>query len=332
MFRASGGKAIKKQLGFGHVNRCLSLSKALRRSEIFFLIEDYGGVKRFIDNKKINTIYLKNNISLSEDIQKTKKHILEHKIDILIVDKYNVKLKYLKNLKRICNVVVISDLKRIDFPVDLVINGFIGFNNIIKKNKYGIRCLLGPKFQILNERFEGKSNSKKTVDLLMTFGGFDEKNIIEIVLKELIKSGKKIKTKVILGPSTKKSKNLQRILKKCNSYVTIQNVTSDMKSEISSAKFGLCSGGITTYEFAMLSVPFGIICQEHHQLTTAKEWQKLNIGFNLGLANSITGKKFEKFLGNIEKNEYVPKYKNKKIIDGLGYKRVANEILMLTKK
>ena len=100
MFRASGGKAIKKQLGFGHVNRCLSLSKALRRSEIFFLIEDYGGVKRFIDNKKINTIYLKNNISLSEDIQKTKKHILEHKIDILIVDKYNNREKILDLAKR----------------------------------------------------------------------------------------------------------------------------------------------------------------------------------------------------------------------------------------
>jgi len=331
MFRTSGGKAVRKQLGIGHVNRCLSLSKALSDSKIFFLIEDYGGIKEFMDNKKIKMIYLKNNIPRNEDIQETKKHILEKKIDILVVDKYGVELNYLKKLKGICKIVVISDLKRIDFPVDLVINGFIGFNNIIKKNKYGTKCLLGPKFQILDERFERKSNSKKIVELLITFGGFDEKNIIEIALKELIKYNKKITTKVILGPSTKKSKNLQKILKKC-SYVSIQNTTSDMKNEISSAKFGLCSGGITTYEFAKLSVPFAIICQERHQLTTAKEWEKLHIGYNLGLVNSTTGKKIEKFLSYIEKNEYLPKYKSQKLIDGLGCKRAANEILMLTKK
>jgi len=81
-----------------------------------------------------------------------------------------------------------------------------------------------------------------------------------------------------------------------------------------------------------LSVPFGIICQERHQLSTAKEWEKLHIGYNLGLVNSRTGKKVEKFLRYIEKNEYAPKYKSQKMIDGLGCKRAANEILMLTKK
>ena len=329
MFRTSGGMAIKKQLGFGHVNRCLSLAKAFRNSQIFFLIEDYGGIKKFMKNKNLKIDYLQKNISKEKDADETRKQIIENQIDILVVDKYGVELSYLKKMKKLCKVVVISDLKKIDYPVDLVINGFIGFKNIIKKNKYGTKCLLGPKFQILNYNFKNKTKNKKTEDLLLTFGGFDENNIIEMVLNELVNRNRKIVTKIILGPSTKKSKNLLKLIKKGKDHVSIINSTSNMKKEISTVKVGLCSGGITTYEFASQGVYFGIICQEHHQLTTAKEWEKLCLGTNLGLISSKMKSKITKFLDKIENDEFSLKSKRNQIIDGSGYKRVSNEILML---
>ena len=45
LFRTSGGAAHGKQLGLGHIFRCINLAIELHNCEIFFLIEDFGGVK-----------------------------------------------------------------------------------------------------------------------------------------------------------------------------------------------------------------------------------------------------------------------------------------------
>ena len=144
LFRTSGGRAVKKQLGLGHINRCVSLSKFFKNCEIYFLIEDYGGVVEFIKQSKIkNIVKLRNNIDLESDIKETFSQIISKNIDILIVDKYDIKIKYLHKLKNSAKIVVISDLKKIDYPADLVVNGFVGFKNKKTTNKFGSKCLLG---------------------------------------------------------------------------------------------------------------------------------------------------------------------------------------------
>ena len=62
--------------------------------------------------------------------------------------------------------------------------------------------------------------------------------------------------------------------KKFNNNLSIIQTTSDMHREISNAKFGICAGGFTTYEFAALKVPFAIISQVPHQLQIASIWGK----------------------------------------------------------
>ena len=72
--------------------------------------------------------------------------------------------------------------------------------------------------------------------------------------------------------------------------------------EIKQARFGLCSGGLTTYEFNSAKTPYAIICDEKHQLITAKEWEKQEIAVNLGLSKLIKPKEIEKFLQSLPKN------------------------------
>jgi len=102
-----------------------------------------------------------------------------------------------------------------------------------------------------------------------------------------------------------------------------------MQKEISSSRFGICSGGLTTYEFAAVNIPFAIICQVRHQLTTAREWQRLGIASNLGLINNKTQEKIHHFLKNIIKNKTVPQLNKNPVIDGLGAKRISREILKM---
>ena len=328
LFRTSGGRIRKKELGLGHVFRCINLGYQLKSHQIQFLIEDYGSVSPLLHEHGFKKIFnLIPGISVNDDIKKTVAHILKNKITILIVDKYGLTNLYVKTLKKIVRVVVISDLKNIEYDSDLVINGFIGFNNKIKTNKFKIKCLLGPKYQILNQQYAKKQHYKKKYDLLITVGGFDANNLLEIILKKISKYEKKIKIKIILGHATKNKSIISKFVTKSNE-ITIINKTNNMKKEISSTKFGICAGGITTYEFAALHTPFAIVCQYKHQIFTANEWQKRKIAKNLGFIQKEP-KKIDLFLNHLMQNKIILNHSN--LVDGLGSKRVAIEILNLTK-
>ena len=328
LFRTSGGRIRKKELGLGHVFRCINLGYQLKSHQIQFLIEDYGSVSPLLHDHGFKKIFnLIPGISVNDDIKKTVAHILKNKITILIVDKYRLTNLYVKTLKKIVRVVVISDLKNIEYDSDLVINGFIGFNNKIKTNKFKIKCLLGPKYQILNQQYAKKQHYKKKYDLLITVGGFDANNLLEIILKKISKYEKKIKIKIILGHATKNKSIISKFVTKSNE-ITIINKTNNMKKEISSTTFGICAGGITTYEFAALHTPFAIVCQYKHQIFTANEWQKRKIAKNLGFIQKEP-KKIDLFLNHLMQNKIILNHSN--LVDGLGSKRVAIEILNLTK-
>jgi len=135
----------------------------------------------------------------------------------------------------------------------------------------------------------------------------------------------KISIKIILGPETKKSSQLRILEKKFTKNLEVINQTDDMKTEIAKAKFGICSGGITSYEFACMCVPFAIICQYPHQRKTALEWQRKGIAKNFGFNDKQIAKKIEKYLEEIIINKV--SFIKSNIINGNGAQLVAREIL-----
>ena len=327
LFRVSGGKAPKKQLGFGHAYRSIHLAQNFKKNTLSFLLEDYGGLKQLFSNFGFNKIYpIKKNTTLANDLKKTLEIINKEKIDILIIDKFNPSLRYVKNLRKFVKVIVISDLDAIDFPADLVFNGFVGFRKKIQSNKFGTKCFLGPSYQILDNSFSKKQKIKKKYKLLVTFGGLDENKITSEFLRALENYDPDFSIKIILGPGASKL-NIRN--KNFKSKITIVQETKNMFKEISSAEYGLCSGGITSYEFASLGVQFAIIPQVKHQVQTANEWEKLGVAHNLGFVNKMTHKKIEHFLYLINSDPSSIHSKNSKIVDGLGGKRTAKEILAL---
>ena len=329
LFSTSGGRISKKQLGLGHIYRCINLSRELLSHDIVFLIEDYGSVSSLLKENNLKYIKLKPGLSESSDIQTSLKIIKEKKIDLVIADKYGLTNKYSQAIKKITKLVVISDLKNIQYDADLLVNGFIGYKNKIMKNKYGTKCLLGPKYQILNSNYAKKKfTTRKKIDILATFGGFDSANIIPILIKSLKNNMNDFRIKIILGPSTKKNSELTRLVRKYKKNMTILQKVPNMRKEISVTKFAFCGGGITTYEFALMQVPFAIICQYPHQLITSKEWEKLGIALNLGKLTNSTPKKIQNIVNNLEKTTKKLKT-NRSYVDGLGSKRIKKEIIFL---
>ena len=332
LIRTSGGPAPKKQeIGYGHLFRSINLAKSLSIVQTFFALEDFGGCKQILKQNGIKNIDIfKKNLTIESDILKTKQIIRKNSIDVLIIDKRKISNNYIKKLNPFVKTVVIYDIHDYNFPSDLVVNGFIGFKNQTTKNDFNSKCLLGPKYFILNKKFAKRKNKSKKIDILVTFGGFDASHLVEIFLSAAENFLNNISIKIILGPGTKKNSYIENFEKKFSNNLSIIQTTSDMHQEISNAKFGICAGGFTTYEFAALKVPFAIISQVPHQLEIACSWEKKKIAYNLGIVNYNTRNKLIDILKNIQNDNFKINLKRGQS-DGLGVVRVSKEIKKLQK-
>ena len=146
-----------------------------------------------------------------------------------------------------------------------------------------------------------------------------------VVVDKIIKYGEGLKTKIILGPATLKTKKIHEFEQEHKRQLKIVAKTSNMKKEIASSKFGICAGGITTYEFSIMQVPFAILCQYDHQIMTAREWAKRKVAINLGSIH--VNQNLDILLKRLAQNKI--KLQSSKIVDGLGSKRTAKQILKL---
>ena len=103
LIRTAGGKETREELGLGHVYRCLNLASELKFNKIHFLLEDFGGAKEIIKQRGFHNIQiLKKGIGLSDDLKITVNYLKRKKIDLLIVDRYHMRVNYLKTLQKIC--------------------------------------------------------------------------------------------------------------------------------------------------------------------------------------------------------------------------------------
>ncbi|MCV0430377.1 UDP-2,4-diacetamido-2,4,6-trideoxy-beta-L-altropyranose hydrolase [Nitrosopumilus sp.] len=335
LFRTSGGKSKGKELGFGHIYRTINLAKEFSKEKIFFLLEDFGGAKKIIlENGYRNITTVKKSYNLEQDYEKTIDFIKQNNIDLVIFDKYKIDKNYIKKFKQFVKTVVISDLSNINYDSHLLVNGFIGFKNqLITKNS--TTFLLGPKYQILDPKFKimkAKNRSrKKFKKLLITVGGYDENNIIELFLKSISKNILFFDITLVLGPATCLTKNLRLMKKNFSNNIKIILSTNNMKKEISNCDFGICSGGLTSYEFATLGKPFALICQSSHQILTAREWEHHKIAYNLGYPNNRIHSKIKILLENLLSNNINLRTKSVKFLDGKGSLRVSQKIYSLLK-
>ena len=328
LFRTYGGKTKNKQTGIGHVIRCINLAQKLKHdANIFFLVEDFGGAKEVIDNYHFKfSSKIKKEIGYKEEINLLTKFIQSNNIDFVVVDQHKISDQIIKKLNNYTKTLVISDLEKLNFSSDIIVNGFVGLKNQKKYTNHQLQ-LLGPKYQILNTNFSKLHKSKKIFDLLITIGGLDECNISEFILNSLNDKLEYLKIKIILGPLVKKTIFIKNLEKKFPKNLIVIHSTNNMAKEISQTKFGITSGGITSYEFASQNIPFAIICDDIHQIPTAEKWSKLKKAVFLGYFNNSNKLHIQKLLVNLTERKISFKKSNTKLIDGLGSSKVCFEIL-----
>lgn len=247
-----------KDIGIGHLSRCLKLSNSFKNKKIFFVTKKLEGNANFLLNKNYKILYI--NSSNEKDDAKKFLKILKDKIkfnvfeDRVIMDNYSLKYEWEKIIKKkFIKLITIDDRIRsskADYYINT--NWFFEKNTKLSNLKFD-NLLLGPLYSLIN--FKRIKNSKKFV--VIYFGSNDKYNLTTQSLLNLIKIKEK-KVLIILGHNFRFKKKLINIIGD-NRNIKIIDKYQNLENIFSQTKIFIGAGGSITNERLFYKIP-SIIC------------------------------------------------------------------------
>lgn len=335
IFRTNGGKDI----GLGHVYRCISLAQAINdvTGEITISFVANSEVKTLIEEYKFE--FVSSDSFDNKDIQ-----IIENQQpSVIIFDSYLASNDYLKRLNKICKLIIFDDNNDVyDSSIPYrIINGNLHAWSLDYTNKN--EHFLGPKYLVMKKEYweNKKANNKRednfrknnkkdtnVISVLITTGGTDFNKI----MLQFIRAFKdlKINKKIVIGPLYEEE-YIEKIEKEVFNDESFELIYKPkmLKNYIKDSDYIITAAGSTIYEVLTLDKFPIIYVLADNQKAIAKELEKYGI-INLGYYPEIDYNYAKKI---IESREY-EKTKERSMIemlfdmfDGNGAKRVAEKIV-----
>ena len=317
LFRTNAGNE-----GLGHLNRCLSLYKAMDYGEKIFIVNNEAELallNRGISKEKIviSTNYDDEDLKLIGDLHPS----------LLIIDTYKASPEYLESTTKLDGTIIVlfddNGLYK-DAKVDVIINGNIHADNIIYGGEK--KCLLGPKYLVINPdlwnaaEFSGYDENS---DLLITCGAADPHNTMENFIHMLKRC--KRKKKLIIGPFFD-VEEISRIKKKIDDSFELIFSPISLKKHIMESEIVITASGSTVYEILRLDKKPIIFITAEDQSNIAKNLEKKGI-YNLGWYNNIEKNDLLNAVNLTSDKNYGEKIKKLfSLFDGMGAFRVAEEL------
>ena len=277
-----------KNIGTGHVMRCLTLANEAKRhgwTTCIVLRDPDTNIVAYLSSlghdvkELVSSNYSKGNsgntlehgdwltVSQTQDAHETADIVRDFKPDWLVVDHYAIDSTWLSIIEKYgAKILVIDDLGDRDLICDLLLDQNLGASaaKYIGKVSRNCRLLLGPDFALIRDEFkEWREKSLKdrfdrdVKNILITMGGVDANNYTLKVLRELTKS--KYATDcvmtTILGGSYPHKKALYEFLGSSALNVSIISDVKNMAEIMSSADICIGAAGSTSWERCCLGLP-----------------------------------------------------------------------------
>lgn len=315
-----------KDLGFGHVTRCIGLYDAFKELRIKPALVING-------DRNIKNIVCRRKYYFFDWLQKNKKALrFINSVDIVVVDSYLAKPPFYKKTSSEVSVpLYFDDNKRISYPQGLVINGAIYAHNLNYPKKNNIRYLLGSKFICLRKEFWDTPGTKinKTIrNVLIIFGGEDMRNMTPQVLTILNKTHPQLNKKVIISKGFKNIKEIE-LVKDSRTELIYFPQPQEIKKAMQESDAAISAAGQTLYELARLGLPTIAIVVAKNQINHSRYLKRA--GFLVGLS-WYGGKNLAKNIcGYLDRLGFASRVKishiGREMVDGQGARRVAREII-----
>jgi len=316
-----------KDIGFGHITRCLSLYQAF---------EERGFKPKFIINGDNDIEYLLKDINyqiFNWLDEKSKLFEMVKDADIAVIDSYLADISLYNKIANLVKIsVYIDDNKRLDYPKGIVVNGNIHAETLNYPKKDGKIYLLGTKYTHLRKEF-WEVPEKKIKDniesIMVTFGGSDTKNLTPKILKFLNEKYSELKKNVIIGRAFQNIGEIKKYTDKDTNLIYYPDAEK-MKKIMLESDIAISAGGQTLYELARTGVPTIGVCIAGNQFKSTKKWENSDfLEYAVWYKDDDILLKTNKLLKKMEVVE-LRKFKSKlgrNFLDGSGSMRISYTLL-----
>jgi len=316
-----------KNIGFGHITRCISLYQAFKKRGIIpkFIINGDDPVKDLLKGLNYQIFnWLDEKSRLFKKVKDT---------DIAIIDSYLADISFYNTLSDLVRLAVyIDDNKSLNYPKGIVVNGSIYAEELNYPRTNGVTYLLGTKYTPLRKEFwkvPEKKIKEKVESIMITFGGDDAKNMTPKILGFLRENYPELKKNVIVGNAFQNIDEIKKSADKNTNLIYYPDV-KEIKEIMLESDIAISAGGQTLYELARVGVPTVGICVAENQLRNVKGWQEA------GFIEYAGWWREENIFKNIELcfcklvDFFIRKKKfflGRELVDGRGSRRIVNFIL-----
>lgn len=245
-------------IGTGHIMRDLVLAKQYKNENIIFATQDLVGN---INHKIIEAGY-KIELLKSNDFEELNDLIKRLKIDMIIIDNYDIDYNFEKKLKEVnpsLKIFVLDDTYEKHF-CDILLNHNIYADEKKYKNKVPKNCELrcGAKYTLLRDEFLKAKKAKKRVKkknqtIFLGLGGADHKNLNIKILKVVEKFKKSLKVNLV---TTTANKHLEELKKYCKDkkWINLQINSNEVAKLMSKSDFAIVTPSVTANEIFYLDL------------------------------------------------------------------------------
>ena len=335
-----------ESIGTGHIVRCITLAKELRKLglKVHFISKPHkGNILGVVKKNKFSLSKIKPELNIKKDIKETSKILKKYKINLLILDNYDLNLVWEKGIKKyLKKLIVISDLTKQN-SCDILINSNFLQNKkkslgkfYLKNRNINSRFLFGLRYAILNNEYQKiKQNikiKKQLKRINIFFGGFKGSlNLLEDVVNVMSsKIFKKIKLDIISGLNQKISKRINLKLKLRGNFKIFQNLPN-LANSFKNADLAIGCGGVANLERLCLGIPSLVFLAAKNQEILGNTLAKKNLIIKIKKKNNQIDKEhLFKLVSKFYKDKNLIKKfseKTKLIVDGFGTKRIARTVV-----
>jgi UDP-2,4-diacetamido-2,4,6-trideoxy-beta-L-altropyranose hydrolase len=332
---------VSPNVGTGHFRRCLVLAKELKElgAGVFFACR----MTDFEAHKELSLLCddwtpIEWSLPIESDAQEVLDLYKHYQIDIAVIDHYRINVEYQLKLYK-------SGVRWLQFDgnaqhplwADWVINPRLDAkmcDYTSLRQRDDTQFLLGPAYAFLRREFIHQYNrvcfNKQVKEILITFGGGDDRGAIAFCLEATKKLFPDVKRVVLTTSENPRNGDIARWMKKNRVKSELIVDDPEIARRMAEADMGIVSGGMTTFETSAMGLPCLIVQIAENQKLNAKAWHEAGVSINLGsleeLNKEVLCQQVQSLIERPKERENMH-MAGRSLVDCRGAKRVARKLI-----
>jgi UDP-2,4-diacetamido-2,4,6-trideoxy-beta-L-altropyranose hydrolase len=301
-----------KDIGFGHVSRCLALAEAF---------EEHGWTPRFAgrlidgaDELVAQAGYAVNLRPLragEEDLMQVLLMCQKWGVTAVVLDSYVIRPNYLKRLNEVLPVLLVDDygaLASDEYDHLVVLNPSVIPNKVSYPSARFV--MSGPRYIPLRRAIRLKRPKQLTLRpqvqrVLVTLGGGDSQNLTQRVVKAVAEVLPNVEVFAVVGRGYAWCDQLAESVKSCGlgSRTIVQ--VSNLADLLAQADLIICGGGMTKFEASYMGVPALVISLNESQTGESALFSKLGLLIDLGPGSQLSSEQLRHAVQCVTQDEFL---------------------------